>query len=224
MMIFEDRADAGRQLAEKLAKLELQDPVIVALPRGGVPVAAVIARALHADLDVMMVRKVGAPGQPELAVGAISRRKRTHISVNDDIVEELGLSHEDVARLASRQESLLDRRQKLYFGDREPTAFANRNVVIVDDGVATGATLSAALEMTRWEHPTRVVVAVPVGPADTIRRLNKEADQVVCLAEPEPFLSVGTYYRDFSQVGDEEVLAALSAFSNNSKGDHARGG
>jgi putative phosphoribosyl transferase len=209
LMRFTDRIEAGKRLAEQLPPVDPGNAVVVALPRGGVPVGAVIADQLGIPLDVIIVRKVGAPGQPELAVGAVSEREGMQVTVNREIAAALGLSDQDVERLAEAQLPVIERRQKEYFGDRKATPLRGKTVIVVDDGVATGATARAALRIVRREHPARIILALPVAPDDTLALLAKEADEVVCVDTPVPFLSVGTHYRDFSQVSDAEVIDAL---------------
>ena len=208
-MAFTDRREAGAMLARRLASMQLDDAIVLALPRGGVPVAAEIAERLGAPLDAILVRKIGAPGQSELAVGAITKRDKVRVTVNQDIARQLGLSDEDVAALGESQLPIIERRRADYFGDRPPPDLQGRTAIIVDDGVATGATARAALQIVRQEKPRQLVLALPVAPADTLQRLAKEADHVVCLSTPEPFFAVGAHYRDFSQIGDAEVIALL---------------
>jgi putative phosphoribosyl transferase len=208
-MRFENRTDAGEKLADRLSGLDLKNAVVLALPRGGVPVAAAVAERLGLPLDVIIVRKIGAPDQPELAVGAITKRHGVQVVVNKDIAKTLRLSDEDVARLGEPQIPVIDRRRREYFEDRSPVPIKGRTAIVVDDGVATGATARAALQLVRQEGPAKLILALPVAPSDTLAELAGEADEVVCLATPTPFLAVGTHYRDFTQVPDSDVVAAL---------------
>jgi len=206
---FPDRTAAGRRLAEALRGYRLgSEAVVLGLPRGGVPVAEVVAQALGAALDIIIVRKLGLPGQEELAMGAIASGGGR--ALNEDLAEMLHLDEADIARVEARERRELERREKLYRGDRPAPAIKGRDVVLVDDGLATGATMRAAVAAVRSLGPARVIVAVPVAPAEAVARLREEADEVVCLATPEPFLAVGRWYRDFGQTSDAEVGAALA--------------
>lgn len=207
---IKDRVAAGRELARALRAYAGRDDVVVlALPRGGVPVAYEIARQLDADLDVLIVRKLGAPGQRELAVGAIASGGVRVL--NEDIVAALGLSGADIDALARDEMRELERRERLYRGERPHAAIQGRSVILVDDGIATGATIRAGIAALRKMKPARIVVAVGVAPPDTVRILEREADEVACLATPEPFRAVGRWYGVFDQVGDDEVKDTLSA-------------
>lgn len=219
-MRFSDRRDAGRQLAERLPKIDPENSVVIALPRGGVPVGAVVAESLGVPLDVILVRKIGAPMQPELAVGAVTDGEEMQVTVNEDIKAELGLTDADVEELARKQLPEIERRRKIYYEGRKPTPLAGKTVVVVDDGVATGATVNSALRLIRRQKPARLILALPVAPADAIRRLEKHADEVVCLSTPTPFFAVGAHYVDFSQVEDAEVVEIL----RQSHGADGRGG
>ena len=203
---YEDRADAGRQLAARLAQRAAEPayvrPVVLGLPRGGVPVAAPVAQALGAPLDVAVVRKLGAPRQPELAVGAVGAGVRV---LNDDVVQAVGLDAAQLERITASELAEVQRREELYRGGRPAVPLAGRTAVLVDDGLATGATMLAAVRLVQAARAARVVVAVPVGAPGSCRRLAQVADEVVCLAEPEPFRAVGMHYRDFDQTLDEEV-------------------
>jgi putative phosphoribosyl transferase len=186
-----------------------RDVVVLGLPRGGVPVAYEIAQSLGADLDVLIVRKLGAPGQQELAIGAIASGGVRVL--NDDIVAELGLSNATIEALARQQLRELERRESLYRGARPRPALDGRCVILVDDGIATGATMRAAIAALRKLGPARIVVAVGVAPEDTVRILEREADAVVCLATPAPFWAVGRWFVNFDQVGDAAVTELLAA-------------
>ena len=209
--MFTDRREAGRALARALARLRDEDPVVLALPRGGVTVGDEVARALDAPLDVLVVRKLGAPGQPELAMGAVVDGDRPQEVLNEEIVELLGVSPAELAHAVRHELGEIARRHRLYRGERLPEPITGRTVIVVDDGIATGATVRAALRALRRARPRRLVLAVPVAPADTVAALRPEVDTLVCLDSPEPFIAVGAHYRDFDQVRDEEVVAALEA-------------
>ena len=207
--IIQDRVSAGRDLAKALSAYRGQpDVIVLALPRGGVPVGAEIASALGAPLDIMVVRKLGTPGQEELAMGAIASGGVRVI--NRDIVEALGIGALAVERVTARERAELERRMHAYRGSRPWPAIAGQRVVLVDDGVATGATMRAAIAALRSQRPAEVIVAVPVAPPDTVARLGAEADRVVCLATPEPFRAIGAWYASFPQLSDDEVRSALA--------------
>lgn len=209
---FADRASAGRALAERLVAMRLPPPVIVfALPRGGVPIGAVVARALAAPLDLLIVRKIGLPWQPELAVAALVDGDPPDLVVDHEVQQMFGVTRADIDAQAKRERDEIARRRALYLGGRAPRPTAGATAVVVDDGIATGTTMRAALRALRRRGPARLVLAVPVAPADTLARLRYEVDDVVCLASPEPFRAVGLHYDDFHQVDDAEVLAALAA-------------
>lgn len=207
---FQDRSDAGRQLAMRLAPLAAEAPIVIALPRGGVPVASEVARALGAPLEVFAVRKLGAPHNPEYGIGAIAE-DGTRV-VDPEAVAVLGIANGVLERIVERETAELRRRLTSYRGDRRPPEVAGRTVVVVDDGVATGVTDTAALRALRRHEPRRLVLAVPVCPPDSLQRLRAEADEVVCLVAPRRFHGVSQWYEDFSQVSDAEVRAALGGF------------
>jgi putative phosphoribosyl transferase len=207
MRLFKDRADAGRQLAGRLAFLRGQDVVVLGLPRGGVPVAFEVAEALRAPLDVLVVRKLGVPFQPELAFGAIGEGGVRVI--NESVVREADLSDEDMAAVEKQQRAELQRRSQRFRQGREQISLAGRVAVIVDDGIATGATAKAACQVARAQGASRVVLAVPIGAADTAEVLAPYADEVVCLHAPAFFHAVGQGYRNFTQTSDDEVVALL---------------
>ncbi|HWO17106.1 MAG TPA: phosphoribosyltransferase family protein [Solirubrobacterales bacterium] len=204
---FADRRDAGRQLAERLAPLTAEDPVVVALPRGGVPVAREVATALGAPLEILAVRKLGAPHNPEYGIGAVVE-DGTRV-IDSEAVAVLGLSGGVVDSLIERETEELRRRVAAYRGDRAALDLEGRTVIVVDDGVATGVTDTAALRAVRRRRPAHTILAVPVCPPDSAARLRNEADEMVCLAMPPLLYGVGQWYRDFSQVSDEEVVTAL---------------
>lgn len=210
--MFSDREDAGRQLAARLLPFKDQNPCILALPRGGVPVGFEIAKALNAPLDLVLVRKIGAPFQPELAIGAIVDGQNPELVLNDAIIKSLGLKSY-VAEESAKQLKEIERRRQAYLGDRPRVDVSGRTALIVDDGIATGATIKAALHATRRAHPKRLVLAVPVAPTETLAALRKEADEVICLEDYEDFDAIGYYYADFSQVSDDTVRDLLSRSS-----------
>lgn len=204
-----DRHTAGRLLAAALEPYAARDDVIVlGLPRGGVPVAAEVARALGAELDLMVVRKLGTPGQEELAMGAIASGGGRVL--NEDVVAQLRIPRDEIERAAERERAELERRERAYRGERPGPRLAGRCVILVDDGLATGATMRVAVQAARSAGAREVVVAVPVAPEDTVARLAREADDIVCLATPEPFMGVGRWYRDFAQTADREVADLLA--------------
>lgn len=213
-MLFRDRADAGRRLAGRLAVYAGRgDVTVLALPRGGVPVGSEVARALGAPLDVFLVRKLGVPGQEELAMGAIaSGGVRV---VNDAVVEELGIAPDVMEAAAAREQEELERRERAYRGERPAPDVSGRVVILVDDGLATGSTMRAAARALKKLGPARVVVAVPVAPREACAALRPEADEVVCAETPGSFKGVGRWYDDFSQTTDEEVRALLGASAEN---------
>ncbi len=207
---FRDRSDAGRQLAARLEEYrENAGTIVLALPRGGVPVAAEIARELGAPLDVFVVRKLGVPGHEELAMGALATGGARVL--NREVVARIGISPEQLERVTARERDEVVRREQLYRGDSPAPDLRSRTVIVVDDGLATGATMRAAVAALRQQDPERIVVAVPTGSADTCDDLQAHADDVVCLATPDPFLAVGFWYDDFGQVSDEEVRSLLGA-------------
>lgn len=206
---FGDRRDAGRRLANALKPLVAEDPVVVALPRGGVPVAREVADALGAPLEVFAVRKLGAPHNPEYGIGAIAEGG-TRV-FDPEALAVLGIDGRALDAIAARESVELERRVDVYRGGRSPLALAGRTAIVVDDGVATGVTDTAALRAIRRQHPKRLVLAVPVCAPDSLDRLRGEADDVICLLAPAHLHGVGQWYRDFSQVSDREVVAALSA-------------
>jgi len=206
---FNDRREAGRQLAAALAFLKERSPVILGLPRGGVPVAYEIAMALEAPLDVLLVRKIGSPFSPEVGMGALVEGDPPRRVLNDEMIDLLRPSSLFLAQEVERQTRELQRRRSLYCGGRERMPLAGRTVVIVDDGIATGGSMLAALEAVRAAEPERLLLAVPVAPADTLEKLCSLADDAICLQVPANFRAVSQYYEDFAQTGDEEVTALL---------------
>lgn len=212
MLRFPNRLAAGRDLGRRLAELDIGGRVLVlGLPRGGIPVACEAAAALRAPVDALIVRKLGAPFNPELALGAIAYGGVT--VYNDSLLSELGLDETVLDPVRARELAELERRERVYRPGRAPPAVAGATVVIVDDGMATGATMHAAVAATRALEPARIIVAVPTAAIDAVERLERVADQVVTLATPEPYFGVGAWYADFPQLTDHEVVAALTAAS-----------
>src|SRR5688572_1725395 len=201
---YRDRVEAGQTLAKKLrAYADRADVLVLGLARGGIPVAYEVASALNASLDVFLVRKLGVPGQQELAMGAIASGGVRVL--NDDIVRHLNLGADDIDRVASLEAQELARREREYRGDRPPTQIAGHTVILIDDGLATGATMRAAAQAVQARHPARLIVAVPVAASETCEQFRSLVDEVVCASTPEPFQAVGLWYEDFSQTSDEEV-------------------
>ncbi|MFJ6780982.1 phosphoribosyltransferase family protein [Streptomyces yangpuensis] len=220
-MLFTDRADAGERLAAALRPLQEERPVVLGLPRGGVPVAFPVARALGAPLDVIVVRKLGVPHHRELGFGAIGEGGVRVIS--DDIVRSSRVTREDLEAVERAEEAELARRARRFRGDRPRVDLAGRTVIVVDDGIATGATAAAACQVVRAQGAARVVLAVPVAPPDAVARLREETDEVVCLSAPRAFRAVGEWYRDFSQTSDEEVVSLLARAAAGSRPARAVG-
>src|SRR6267378_4077526 len=207
-MIFRDRTDAGRKLAARLDHYAGRDDVVVlGLPRGGVPVAYEVARELGAPLDVFLVRKLGVPGQEELAMGAIASGGVRVL--NEDVISYLGIPGEVIDAVAANEQRELERRARAYRGDRPPPDVKDRIVILIDDGLATGSTMRAAAESLRRQKPRRIVVAVPVSSRETCDEFRSEVDEIVCAYTPEYFQGVGLWYEDFSQTSDEEVRELL---------------
>ena len=207
--LFRDRSDAGRQLAQRLGDLKQSRPLVLALPRGGVPVGIEIARVLRAPLDLLLVRKIGVPSYPELAAGAVIDGARPRIVINEDVVAMAGMSQSDIAKIVEAELAKIERRRRLWLSDRARVPVAGHSVIVVDDGIATGASARVALQAVRADGAARVVLAVPVAPAEAVEMLRAECDDVVCLATLEDFIAVGIYYKDFDQVDDNEVKELL---------------
>ena len=207
--MFKDRREAGRRLANALAHLRDRKPVVLALPRGGVPVGFEIARALAAPLDLLLVRKIGVPWQPELALGAVTDGARPDVFIDRAMAAKLAVPDEFIEQETARQLTELERRRRAYCADRPPIDIAGRTAIVVDDGIATGATMRVALEAARRRNPARLVLAAPVAAPDTIARLRPLADEVVCLEMPAGLGAIGFYYEDFHQVSDPEVVELL---------------
>lgn len=208
-MFFRDREHAGQRLAEELARFKDQQPAVLALPRGGVPVGFEIARALNAPLDVILVRKLGSPISPELAIGAIAEGTDVEPVIDEQIVAELGVEKTYIEAEIARQKREIARRQQLYAASRPALDIRDMTAIVIDDGIATGATMKAAVRAARSRQPRKLVLAVPVAPEDTIERLRHGVDEVVCLSTPLDFGAVGLFYADFSPVDDEVVIDLL---------------
>src|SRR5204863_7101564 len=207
--LFRNRRDAGRRLAVALAPYRESRPIVLALPRGGVPVGFEIAKALAAPLDVLLVRKIGAPGHEELGLGAVVDGHDPQLVLNEDLVRTVAPPPGYIEAEEQRQLAEIERRRRPYVGNRTPVAVEGRIVIVVDDGIATGATVKAALRGLARNRPARLVLAVPVAPADSLEELSAECDEVVCLATTNPFYAVGPHYRDFRQTEDAEVVRLL---------------
>ena len=216
-MPFKDRFDAGRQLASALARYKDHRPVVLALPRGGVPVAAEVAAALDAPLDLVLVRKIGVPFQPELAMGAVVDGAAPIIVRNEEIIELAGIDEPTFEAVCAKELGEIERRRKRYLGTRERIELAGRTVILIDDGIATGATTRAALRAIRLREPKRLILAVPVAPTESLKRLREDADEVVCLEDYEFFGAIGSYYADFRQVSDKEVVDVLTRLKTRAK-------
>ncbi|HSN85984.1 MAG TPA: phosphoribosyltransferase family protein [Thermoanaerobaculia bacterium] len=207
-MLFRNREEAARRLAVKQAKYRGWNPLILAIPRGAVPMGRILAEELDGELDVVLVRKIGAPGNPELAIGSVAESGET---VASPWAEEAGIPQSWVEQEARRQLAILKQRRRLYTPDRLAADPAERVVIVLDDGVATGATLLAALEQVRARGPRKLIAAMAVAPEEAVAKLARVADEVVCLSSPEPFFAVSLFFDDFSQVTDGEVVALLAA-------------
>lgn len=206
--IFLDRGDAGRQLAEELtAYANRQDVVVIALPRGGVPVAYPVALALNAPLDICLVRKLGVPGQEELAMGAIA--SGDIIILNERLIQELQIGQADIDKVIAREKQIVKTREKTYIGDRGLTEIKNKTVLLIDDGIATGSTMLAAITAIKKRECAKIIVAVPVAPPDAIEILGGEVDDIVCLYTPALLFAIGYFYMDFGQTTDGEVITLL---------------
>lgn len=209
-MIYRDRTDAGRRLAKELARFAREDPIVLALPRGGVLVAAEVAEVLDAPLDLLFVRKIGVPYQPELAMGAVVDGRCPHIIRNEDVIAYSGISEDSFDAVVQAELAEIARRRAHYVSGRPRADVKDRLVIVVDDGIATGATTRAALEAIQDQGPKKLVLAVPVAPTTTLDELRAAADEIVCLQSHEPFYAIGLYYDDFHQVSDAEVLSVLA--------------
>lgn len=207
--MFANRRSAGRQLCARLQHLRQERPVVLALPRGGVPVGFEIAEDLDAPLDIVLVCKIGAPDQPELALGAVADGADPQISISSDLAATLGVDAAYIKNETARQLDEIERRRKIYRGDRPPVPLAGRTAIVVDDGIATGSTMRAALRAIRKAGAGKIVLAVPVAPGDAIGALRNEADEIVCLATPRRFFAVGAHYTEFTQLADADVVSLL---------------
>jgi putative phosphoribosyl transferase len=208
-MPFKNRSEAGQKLARALSNYKDQHPVILALPRGGVPVAAEVAAALDAPLDLILVRKIGVPFQPELAMGAVVDGGAPIIVRNEDVIRSAGIDEMQFQAVCDGELAEIERRRQRYLGSREHVNVTGRTAIVIDDGIATGATTRAALRATRVRNPKKLVLAVPVAPSESIVAMREEADEVICLEDHEFFEAIGLYYRDFRQISDEEVIEML---------------
>lgn len=207
--MFEDRITAGRQLADRLAELEMKDPVVLALPRGGVPVALPIAQKLNAPLDLILIRKIGMPSNPELAAGAVAEGSKPIF--NGALLRAMGMKPEDFTSQVAGAHAENAARRARYLQGRDPVELEGRTVIVVDDGIATGATFMAAHSWLKERKPAEVILAVPVAPPEAVDELRPLVDTVICLLSPKEFWAVGAHYRDFAQTSDDEVTAALAA-------------
>ena len=208
-MPFSNRTEAGRELAKALAFYKEQHPVILALPRGGAPVAAEIAAALEAPLDLVLVRKIGVPFQPELAMGAVIDGQEPLVVRNEQVIRMAEINESEFDAIRDRELEEIERRRKLYLGNRPHPEVTGQTVIIVDDGIATGATIRVALRAIRMRKPRKLILAVPVAPTQSLDELRTEADEIVCLEDYEDFGAIGLYYSDFRQISDAEVIKLL---------------
>ena len=213
-MPFRNRTEAGQQLAAALIGYKDQQPAILALPRGGVPVAAEVAAALKAPLDLILVRKIGVPFQRELAAAAVVDGGEPEVVINEDIAKLAGITSEYIDAQVKLELEEIDRRRKAYLQGRPRVPLEGRTVILVDDGIATGASVRAALRALRRKRPKALILAVPVAPLETIEALEKEVDEIVCLRTPEPFFAIGIHYVDFHQMSDDEVIGLLAERSS----------
>jgi putative phosphoribosyl transferase len=211
--VFQDRAEAGRRLATKLVHLKGHDAVVFALPRGGVPVAEPIAAMLRAPLDLVLARKIGVPCQPELAMGAVADGGSPVVVRNEDVIAMAGVGEGEFEAACQRELKEIKRRRRRYLGTRTPCEAEGRVAIVVDDGVATGATTRAALRAVRARRPKTLILAVPVAPPDALEALKSEADETICLEVHADFGAIGYFYADFHQLDDDEVIAILDRFA-----------
>ena len=210
-IVFSSRVEAGRMLAAALSSYKGKDVVVLGIPRGGLPVAREVADALQAPLDIVVVRKLGAPGQPELGIGAVVDGDHPRAIFNQEVIESLGVEDDYINREIERQLKEIKRREIAYRGGEPPVALAGKTVIVVDDGIATGSSVRAALRGVRRAKPRQVILAVPVAPAETLEALRHDADKIVCLETPQDFYAVGQFYRDFHQVSDDEIKRIFAA-------------
>ena len=207
---FADRSAAGRALAEVLTAKKLADPIVLALPRGGVPVAVEIARALKAPLDIVFVRRIGVPYQRELAVAAVVDGDQPQTVINEDVARHAAIPPGYIDAQVNLELQEIERRRKAYLQGRDQARLKGRTIILVDDGLATGASVRAALKALKKKEPRALILAVPVAPAETLDELKREVDEIVCLSTPRPFIAIGVHYIDFHQISDDEVVALLS--------------
>lgn len=217
-MPFVNRTEAGHKLAKALAAYESESPIVMALPRGGVPVAAEVAQALHAPLDLVLVRKIGVPTQPELAMGAVVDGPAPVTIRNEDIIRLCGVTEDEFAAVRTKELGEIERRRRLYMANRPHPDVTDKTVIVVDDGIATGATTRAALQALRLRKAGRIVLAVPVAPTDTLHKLRGDADKIVCLEDHLNFGAIGVYYADFRQLFDADVISLLDRASARTTG------
>lgn len=217
-MLFRDRVDAGQKLARALHRYKSRHPIILALPRGGVPVAAEVAKSLQAPLDLILVRKIGVPSQPELAMGAVVDGDEPMVVRNTEVIEISAVSEQTFDAVCKQELAEIERRRECYLGNRARSVIGGQVVIVIDDGIATGATTLAAIRALRKREPQELVLAVPVAPLETLEKLHAEVDAIVCLDTPPDFGAIGLYYRDFHQVSDDEVVATLKLFPANRTG------
>ncbi len=215
---FADRSAAGVALAKELQKRKFADPVVLALPRGGVPVAVEVARALHAPLDLVLVRKIGAPYQRELAVAAVVNGSDPAIVVNEDVAEMADVTQTYIREQTKIELAEIERRRRVYLEGRARVPLQGRDLILVDDGIATGASVRAAIAALQRKSPRKLILAVPVAPREALDRLRNSVDDVVCLQSPEPFYAIGLHYRNFHQVADEEVVRLLQSIDAETTG------
>jgi len=212
-MRFRNRADAGRRLAKALASYKKRQPVVLALPRGGVPIAAEVCAAVSAPLDLILVRKIGVPFQPELAMGAVVDGSAFVVVRNEDVIQYANIDEATFNAIRDTELSEIKQRRQRYLGTRDRVEIAGRTAIVIDDGVATGATMRVALRAVRARKPQRLVLAVPVAPASAVASLRSEADDVICLEDHDFFVAISDYYADFRQVSDQDVVDILKRFS-----------
>jgi putative phosphoribosyl transferase len=212
-MPFANRTEAGRQLAQALARYKGERAVVLALPRGGVPVAAEVATALNAPLDLILVRKIGVPMQPELAMGAVVDGASPLVVRNEEVIALAGVDEADFKAVCDAELAEIERRRQLYLGGRPPIDVAGKVAIVIDDGIATGATTRAALRATRARKPKKLILAVPVAPTESLATMQEEADEVVCLEDYESFGAIGYFYSDFRQTSDQQVIDTLARFA-----------
>jgi putative phosphoribosyl transferase len=218
-MLFRDRREAGKLLAERLIGYRARDPVVLALPRGGVPVACEIAAALDAPLDVLLVRKIGVPSEPELALGAVVDGATPDLVIDEQLMAALDIPQSYVESESKRQLAEIERRRRVYLGDRQPLDIKDRTAIVVDDGIATGNTMRVALRALARRSPGAVVLAIPVAPPAAIELLRPEVTDIVCLETPSDFLAIGQFYEDFAQLRDDTVVQLLRTRTPEEKGE-----